>query len=159
MDCEMMDECRHCSSGRVVPVLDVRIEQSPTAGNKYRTRCLECGRWLPMCGADDYENHLHPHVLPKDADPQAEDPTVPLEEWDNSERFQEVLDRLEDYADRDRPYTVVAADGGEQIEDVDDDEPADDEPENLFECPATGCDRVNEGYPDECPACGATYDW
>lgn len=175
----MMDECRYCASERVVPVLDVRIEESPTAGNKYRTRCLGCERWLPMTSADTFETHLRPHILPKSADPEADDPTIPLEEWDRAERFQDALDRLEDYRDRDRPYALVddvdqddagdveadvdadghvdgqpvAADGSGQIDDQAD------ESINRFECPATGCDAENDGHPDECPECGAVYDW
>lgn len=153
----MKDECNYCGSGRVVPVLDVRMEGQPHGGNPYRSRCLGCARWLPMASKSDFKNHLHPHVLTKESDPKGDSPTIPLEEWDYSARYEAVLERIESYADRDRPYSAAAAtDGGEAREDVDDQ--ADDvDATNVFECP--NCSDQVTGYPDECPHCARGYTW
>lgn len=150
-----MDECRYCGSGRTVPVLDVRMEGQPHGGNPHRARCLGCQRWLPMASKDDFKNHLHPHVLPRDADPDRDDCTIPLEEWDRSERFEQVVERLNAYRERDRPYAVATDGGQERVDDQESDDQ--DEESNRFDCPACGVGV--EGYPDECPDCGARYDW
>lgn len=146
----MIEPCRYCASERVAAVLDKRIEQAPTAGNKYRKRCLGCGRWLPCCSAADFQTADHQHVLPRDADPEAEDPTVPAEEFDGP------VDGLSSGVSNDTPK-AVATDGGE-VEDVEEDDQ--EEPDrNHFECPACGGDVV--GRPDECPhqGCGVPYNW
>jgi rRNA maturation protein Nop10 len=147
----MKDECPHCGSGRTVPVLDVRMRGQPHGGNPYRARCLGCDRWLPMASKEDFKNHLHPHVLRKDADPDADDCTIPLEDWDRADDYQEVLKRLERYRDRERPYEIATdGDGTDETEQQA-------ERTNNFACPA--CDEERTGYPDRCPDCGATYNW
>lgn len=161
----MTHECRYCSSGRVVPVLLKRIERSPTAGNKYRLWCQGCERWLPFCGEDDYATSLHPHVLPADGDPdQAGEHIVPLEEYDYADEWRDLVERVEGDRPDPQPGTAVADGGTVQT----DQQHADDEREdsedsedvevvNRFECP--GCGEDVEGYPSECPDCGATYNW
>lgn len=150
----MMGDCRYCGSGRVVPVLHARMLGQPHGGNPYRSRCLECSRWNPVISKDTFKNHLRPHVLEKDADPDAEGSTIPLEDWDESERYADVVERLENYADRDRPFELAGAtDGGQEADDVDDQE----SDENRFECPT--CGGENTGKPDDCQHCGATYQW
>jgi hypothetical protein len=140
----VIDPCRYCSSERVAAVIDKRIEASPTAGNKYRTRCLGCGRWLPCCSAADFQTADHQHVLPRDADPDAEDPTVPAEEFDGA--VDGVSGATDDSPD-------VATDGGQP---VDDDRDENDDA-HRFECPK--CEGSVEGYPDECPHCEVGYNW
>lgn len=66
------ETCRYCNAADVVPVLDRRIEEGATAGNKYRRICLACHRWLPMCSKAYYATHPNPHFLPLDAEPVAE---------------------------------------------------------------------------------------
>jgi len=154
----METDCKWCGSKRVVPVLDKRIERSPKTGNKFRVYCLACDRWMPFTSDKEYRDHLHPHVLPADADPEADDPTVPLEDYDYGPEWRDLAERTA----RSRPEQQAATDGGEVVEEddeadaVDGDEP---EPVNRFDCPGAGCEAVVEGEPDECPACGVGYDW
>lgn len=152
----MKDECRYCGSERTVPVLDVRMEGQPHGGNPYRTLCLGCSRWLTLASKQAFKNHLRPHVLPKDADPESDDCTIPLEDWDRSERFQELRERIENYRGRDRPYALVT-DGSGDVDDEDVQDDVDEEPINRFDCPK--CDVEVTGKPDECPDCGAPYNW
>jgi hypothetical protein len=30
---------------------------------------------------------------------------------------------------------------------------------NFFRCPSEGCEATHNGYPDECGACGVSYNW
>ena len=141
----MIDPCRYCQSEKVAAVLDKRIEKSPTAGNKYRQRCLECERWLPCCSAADFQTADHQHVLPADVDADDPDPTVPVAE------FSGPVDGVKGGT----PTAVT--DGGQ---DTDDSDVEDDESEsNEFDCP--GCGGHVEGFPEYCPHddCGVPYDW
>lgn len=171
----MIDECRYCHSKRVVPVLDKRIERSPKAGNKYRTRCLSCQRWLPMTSESAFKNHANPHVLPADADPDEDGSAIPLEEYDYQDEWEDLAEQAgvgggavatdggEDVEeagdDRDDRDEDGDQDGSDDVEQGGDDVEQEEEPDNRFKCPATGCSAVNDGYPDECPECGASYDW
>lgn len=139
----MIEPCEYCASQRVAAVLDKRIEQSPRAGNKYRQRCLNCGRWLPCCSAADFQTADHQHVLPRDSDPEADDPTVPVEEFDGE------VDGIS-AGSNDTPTAMT--DGGTDIEDEEDDVE-----QNEFNCPKCGVRVV--GHPDECPDCGVPYQW
>lgn len=143
-----IDDCRHCGSGRVVPVLHARMIGQPYGGNPYRAYCLECAKFGPGVSKHDFKNHLHPHVLPKDGDKTNPEAIIPLEEWDESERYQNVVDRLEAYDQRDRPFKVVS-DGGQSE--------GDEQETNRFECPQCGTEQT--GYPDCCSHCGAAYEW
>ena len=147
----MIEPCQYCASERVAAVLDKRIEKSPTAGNKYRKRCLACERWLPMCSAGDFQTAEHQHVLPADVDPDEDDPTVPAVE------FNGAVDGLSGATDATADTPEALTDGGE---DVEPDGDGDEEPDvNTFDCP--GCGGHVEGYPDECPhdGCGVPYNW
>ena len=110
-----------------------------------------------MTSKDTFKSHLRPHVLPKDADPETEGSTIPLEDWDRSEQYQELVDRLKSYQERERIYGTVADAGEEGDEEEVDDQPANDEETNRFECPA--CGQEVTGYPDDCPHCGHPYKW
>ncbi|AGC65543.1 hypothetical protein K745_gp18 [Haloarcula hispanica virus PH1] len=171
----VIEPCQYCASERVAAVLDKRIEASPTAGNKYRKRCLSCSRWLPMCGAADFQTADHQHVLPRGADPESDDPTVPAEDFDGQ------VDGVQTAAPSDGPPPCqdpyceedataasghtwcdeheghngqqVATDGGEPVEEADDEQ----QDVNEFDCPE--CGVAVEGYPDECPGCGVPYQW
>ncbi|AAY24948.1 ORF 22 [Haloarcula hispanica virus SH1] len=174
----VIEPCQYCASERVAAVLDKRIEASPTAGNKYRKRCLSCSRWLPMCGAADFQTAEHQHVLPRGADPESEDPTVPAEEFDGDVDGVQTAP-TEDSPDGPPPCQdpdceedataasghtwcdqhdgqdgqEVVTDGGEPVEEADDEEPD----VNQFDCPECGVSV--EGYPDNCPECGVPYNW
>ena len=156
----MMEECRYCDSERTVPVLD-RSAVGPHGGNPYRARCLDCRRWLPMTDKETFRKHLRPHVLPKGVDAQDDgEIVVPIENSEESGEWADVMERIENYRDRERPYATwdaaqqAVTDGGEE---VDDDEGDDVEEVNRFPCP--GCEETVEGRPDECPHCGAEYNW
>lgn len=126
---QVMDECRYCYAEAVVPVLDKRLHNSPTAGNPFRSRCMGCERWLPMTGKDAFKEHPDSMVLPADQDP--DDPDLVLfTEYD----YQDELDQLAKKVER----------GGT---------------DNEFRCPADGCEADHTGYPDECGECGVPYDW
>lgn len=142
----MIEPCRYCASERVAAVLDKRMEKSPTAGNKYRKLCLACSRWLPMCGAADFQTADHQHVLPADADPDDEEPTVPAEEYDGP------VDGLATAASGDDEAPTAMTDGGTDLDDQDDEEHV-----NEFDCPE--CGEHLTGYPDECPTCEVPYRW
>lgn len=152
------DECRYCGEHSVVPVLDKSIERSPTGGgNKYRRRCLSCYRWAPMTSREHYEQHAHPHVLPVDADSDAEGSCVPLEEYDYGPEWEDLAERVgAGESDESGPSADVTT-ANEQP--VMTDGGTDEEPENSFVCPYDGCDAEHTGYPDECDACGAVYEW
>ena len=177
-----VDPCGFCSSTRVAVVIDKRIEASPTPGNKYRKRCLACDKWLTMASTAEFETCEYKHVLPRDADPDAEDPTVPADEYDGKVRSALTP---EQHAQRRDDSTELVADGGtEDVEQPDEDDeghkgnsdtsPSTSEPsetsedrdegdesdgeEHTFECPR--CHALNTGYPEECEGgCGAVYDW
>lgn len=158
----MQSECRYCGSTAVVPVLDKRIENSPTAGNKFRTICQGCDRWLPMCGKEDWQEHPEPHVLPADEDPNDDPTLVPLEEYDYQDELEELAERVEEQGVESEPEEAVA-DGGDEPDleaddgDGEESEDVEEEPVNTFECPACGAGQT--GYPDECSECGAPYEW
>lgn len=96
-----------------------------------------------MCSAGDFQTADHQHVLPRDADPDDEDPTVPAEEYDGP------VDGVSGASTDSTPE--VLTDGGE-VKDEDENED-----ENTFDCPECGEHVV--GYPDECPECGVPYRW
>ena len=150
------DECRYCGANSVVPVLDKSIERKPTGGgNKFRRRCLSCYRWLPMTSEKYYRNHLHPHVLPVDADSDEEGCCVPLEEYDYGPEWRDLARKVgavEDGGQR------AMTDGGTDA-DADEADEAEESVENQFTCPYDDCDAEHTGYPDECGACGAVYEW
>lgn len=139
----MIDPCEHCGSERVAAVLWKQIEQSPRSGNKYRLRCLNCGKWLPCCSAADFQAADRRHVLPADVDPDADDPTVPVADYDGQ------VDGIQGATDGD---DGLRADGG-----TDDQPQTDQDDRNEFDCPACGSHQT--GYPDECPDCGAPYNF
>jgi phage FluMu protein Com len=176
-----VDPCGFCSSTRVAVVIDKRIEASPTPGNKYRKRCLACDKWLTMASTAEFETSDYKHVLPRDADPDADDPTVPADEYDGKVRSALTP---EQHAQRRDDSTELVADGGtEDVEQPDEDDEGhkgnsdtspstsessetsedrddgdDSDEEHTFECPR--CHAVNTGYPEECEGgCGAVYDW
>lgn len=150
----MGDECRFCGSERVVPVLDKRIEQSPTAGNKYRTRCLTCWRWLPMTSGDHWKEHPNAKVLPADADPEENDNLVDAEDAEDG-RLAELQEKV---SNRGVSAERAVTDGGEEpsVKEESDDEQED---VNRFTCPAESCDNEMTGYPDKCGTCGTPYTW
>lgn len=147
----MVEECRYCGSRRVRPVLVARMQGRPQGGNPFKDFCTSCDRWLAMTSRDRFKEHLHPLVLPRDGDESDPDDIIPLEDWDESERFEDVLARLENYRDRDQPGVdddaqVAVADGGEVEESI-----------NRFGCP--GCGEEVTGKPEQCPHCEAPYNW
>lgn len=131
----MDDHCKYCGSGRAVPILDKRLENSPKRGNKYRAACLECERWLPLASESEFRTHSNPHVLPADAPSDAVHRLVPLEEYDYGPEWAALV------GDQSKDQRVLP-DGG-QI--------------NRFECPS--CGDLVEGRPEECPHCGGGYKW
>lgn len=139
----MDDTCKYCGSGKAVPVLDKRIENSPKPGNKYRAACLaeDCQRWLPLASEEEFRAHPRPHVLPADAGSDDVHRVIPLEEYDYGEEWASLAESAGQRA---------MTDGGDDTVD---------EPENRFTCPSTGCEAEVEGKPDECPECGAGYNW
>lgn len=147
----MVGTCKYCGSANAVPILDKRIEGSPKPGNPWRSGCLDCERWLPLSNEETFREHPRPHVLPPDAGSDEIDAVVPLEEYDYSDEWADLVERVR--AGDQEPDRALATDGGS---DPDDDV---DEAVNRFECPATGCGDPVEGKPDECPHCGASYDW
>jgi len=125
----MTGECKYCDSTDTVPVLDASMRHQPGGGNPYRVRCRSCWRWLPSTSKAEFKNHLHPRVLPKGVGADEPDSTIPLEEWDRSDEFEEVVQR-------------VLEDGGSV---------------NEFDCPACGAELT--GYPDECSKCETPFEW
>lgn len=137
----MTEPCKYCGSDAVAAVLDKKIEESTGAGNKFRQRCLNCRRWLPCCKAAVFQAADERHVLPVDADRDGDDPTIPVEEYDGDV---EGTKTASDSANStDAAADGLRSDGGGQV--------------NSFNCPNCG-DHVT-GYPEECPNCGAGYDW
>lgn len=147
----MEDTCKYCHSTSAVPVLDKRIEKSPKPGNKYRSACLNCERWLPLASEAEFRGHPRPHVLPADAGSDEVDRLIPLEEYDYGDEWADLVQQ-----ETDQQAQQAIADGGEE---PDRDDGDGDETINRFECPATGCTRTNEGKPASCPGCGAVYQW
>jgi len=143
----VIEPCKYCQSQRVAAVLDKQIEARPTAGNKYRKRCLDCGRWLPCCSTADFQAADRQHVLPRGVDRESENPTVPVEEFGGD------VDGLQS-ADSGGTDTAVTDGGPETTADNSD---SDGDDANRFDCPKCG-DSVT-GQPDECPHCGAGYKW
>lgn len=145
----MIEPCQYCASERVAAVLDKRIEAAPTAGNKYRKRCLGCSRWLPCCSAADFQTADIQHVLPRDADRDGDDPTVPVADFDGDVEGVKTAGDV-----RDDTPTAMTDGGTDQDEEEEDDQDA-----NLFECPSCGQQVV--GYPEKCPHgdCGVPYRW
>jgi hypothetical protein len=137
--------------GRTVPVLDAELRDAPHGGNPYRVRCLRCDRFLPSTSKDEFKNHDDPRVLPRGADRDDPDEMIPLLEWDRREEFRRLVDRLD-------------RGGGDDVDDGEG-EPGDGMVDdvvggvetNRFRCPA--CDGECTGYPDECPSCGAIFEW
>ena len=136
----MNEQCTSCGSGRLVPVLDVRLTQQSGGGNPYRVRCLGCATRFGLASKTDWQHHTHPHVLPVDASHENEDAVVPLAEWEQSEEFSEVVERSAELRDDGYRYEVV---GPEVF--------------NRFDCPH--CGIAVEGKPAECPDCGVSYTW
>lgn len=94
-----MTKCRYCASGRIVPVLDKRIERSHRAGNKFRQLCKGCRRWLPMTSEEHFRNHHSPHVLPADASPDAEN-VIPLTEYEYDDELADLAAEVEERRNR-----------------------------------------------------------
>ena len=136
----MKDLCSSCGSGRLVPVLDVRLTRQPGGGNPYRERCLGCSTRFGLVSKSDWQHHTHPHVLPLDADHEDEGTVIPLAEWERAEEFSDVVERAAMLRDDDFGFEVV---GSEAF--------------NRFDCPQ--CGTAVEGKPEECPTCGAPYKW
>lgn len=159
----MRTECEYCGADDVVPVIDKRIERRPTAGNKYRQRCLACWRWHPCCAAEDWETHDDARILPADADPDNEENLLTPEEWEREkaeeEREQKQNERLKEVKERVGGGEVATDGAGDDQDHGDDVEDSDDEVEetNEFDCPE--CGEHVTGFPDECPACGVPYRW
>lgn len=122
-------ECRYCASERVVPVLDKRLHNSPSAGNHFRDRCLHCERWLPRTSKQRFIEHANSKVLPPDSDPQ--NPTlVDLSDYEFADELNELIEKSENSGT-----------------------------ENEFRCPVDGCEAEHDGYPDYCEECGTKYNW
>lgn len=163
----MTEPCEYCASERVVPVLDKRIEKAPRAGNKYRTRCLGCWRWLPMTSKAAFKQHENSHILPADADPEKEDNLVALDDYDYRDEIEELVEKQERQRAADVAADggkVLATDGGQDVPEsetptVEDDDDEEQGERNRFECPATGCGATVDGRPEECPECEAPYNW
>lgn len=142
----MIEPCKYCQSQAVAAVLDKQIEARPTAGNKYRKRCLDCQRWLPCCSTADFQAADRQHVLPRGVDREANQPTVPVEEYDGQ------VDGVQ-AGDEANTANRAMTDGGQpQVADESDDSEV-----NTFDCPA--CSEHVEGQPEECPECGVEYQW
>ncbi|AFD02294.1 putative protein 13 [Haloarcula hispanica icosahedral virus 2] len=146
----MIEPCKYCQSQAVAAVLDKQIEARPTAGNKYRKRCLGCQRWLPCCSTADFQAADRQHVLPRGVDRDSEQPTVPVEEYDGQ------VDGIQAGNSANSTNQRAMTDGGQPVvaEDTDDESG---EEVNEFDCPA--CDEHVEGQPDDCPECGVPYQW
>ena len=117
-----------------------------------------------MTSGEHYRNHLHPHVLPMDADTEV----VPLEDYDYGPEWKDLAERVEGGSEPAEPPepegpaptgpdgNPALTDGGEDPDDDPDDEES---VENEFICPYSGCDAEHTGFPDRCSACGAVYNW
>jgi rubrerythrin len=79
-------------------------------------------------------------VLPVDADHEKDGSVIPLSEWEQADEFSAVVDRAAELRDRDYNFEVV---GSEAF--------------NRFDCP--NCGVTVEGKPENCPECGAPYNW
>ena len=139
--------CNHCASERVVPVLDKRIESRGRAGNKFRTRCLHCGHWNPMCSRADFlmsvaNDEKDAYVLPADADPDEVDSIVLVEEFEG-----EIKDLRQGITKGSLP------------EPEPEQESETEETKNRFHCPVDGCGAEHTGFPDQCERCGTAYTW
>lgn len=138
----MMENCPDCGCSRVVPVLFARMLNQPGGGNPYRNYCLECEKFHHAVSKEDFKTHLRPYVLPRDVDQDDPESVIPLEEWNEKERYEAVVERVERYkaeTDEERPCRTAPGDA------------------NRFDCPA--CGRSNWGYPESCPGCGERYSW
>lgn len=160
------DECDGCDDAAVVPVLDKGIERSPTPGNKFRQRCLACGRWHTMTSEEAFRSHDHPHVLPLGEDGDAIESLVPLEDYQYGPEWRDLAARIGDDVEEPDGEVVghsgggkdAMTDGGVNTEPATVEE-EDDEPENLFVCPYEDCETEHTGYPEECGGCGGIYNW
>ena len=137
--------CNNCASERVVPVLDKRIENRARAGNKFRTRCLHCGHWNPLCSRADFlmsvaNDEKDAYVLPADADPEEVDAIVLVDDYDG-----EIAELNDVHNAAPKP-----ASGDERNSSP---------TENQFICPADACNAENTGFPDHCPECETRYTW
>lgn len=91
-----------------------------------------------MTSEEYYREHLHPHVLPVDAEGSD---VIPLEDYDYSAEWADLAEQAG--VDRGRG---IATDGGQDVEDV-----------HEFRCPR--CGTYQTGRPDECAECDAPYEW
>jgi predicted RNA-binding Zn-ribbon protein involved in translation (DUF1610 family) len=134
------ETCTSCGSGRLVPVLDVRLTQKPNGGNPYRVRCLECSTRFGLASKQDWKHHTDPHVLPLDADHEQDGSVIPLREWDRADEYDDIIDRAGNLRADGFSFEVV-------------------EPDDLnrFECP--NCGSTVDGKPAECPDYTVPYDW
>lgn len=90
-----LGECRYCASERVVPVLDKRLHNSPSAGNPFRSRCMGCERWLPMTTKAAFKQSPDAMVMPPDQDP--DDPAlVPFDEYDYADKLSDLAAKVDD---------------------------------------------------------------
>lgn len=150
----MRTTCKfHDCDGRTVPVLDAELRDAPHGGNPYRVRCLRCNRFLPSTSKSEFKNHDDPRVLPRGVDRDDPDEMIPLLEWDRADEFRRLVDRLDrggdvDGGDDPEPDDSMADDGGDVVGGSE---------TNRFRCPA--CDGDCTGYPNECPTCGAIFEW
>lgn len=125
-----------------------------------------------MTSEATFKSHPEPHILTIDADPDADASTIPLEDYDYGPEWEDLAEQAgvdgpdspdspggPDDPAKDESGRVAATDGGAPVVDEDDRDDEPDEEENRFECPGTGCGAEITGYPDECPECGAPYNW
>lgn len=111
-----------------------------------------------MTSTAEFVTHDAPHVLPADADPEEARNLVPAEEFPGEVQGIKPADPDGDDDDHALGVEATAAAPVQAVTDGGQVEP-DDDSENVFTCPSTGCGAEVRGYPTECPECGAAYNW
>lgn len=110
-----------------------------------------------------FRDHPNPHVLPVDADPDEAGNLVALSDYEYGPEWADLVAKQQrpnaaDVAEAARAEAARTDGGASTVPDVVD-EGDDDADVNRFTCPAEGCEADVEGHPDECPDCGAPYQW